>query len=152
MDYNFRTIFSLRQLSKMWFLGYCGIFLGNSKCVWWRWRWWFYINININIIYIDIYVSGRNGDTIRTMSRQSKAKIIVDRTDSTSTSSEFVEIELKGSQVAIVTAKVVALWKVLFIFCWSQDDDLVFMNFIQHSCRGIQNRLQQLHRRPRRWL
>jgi len=55
---------------------------------------------------LSVAIVGRNGDTIRSLTRQSKAKIVIDKQDKRSETLPVV-IGLTGTEAAIDTAKVV---------------------------------------------
>jgi transcription antitermination factor NusA-like protein len=57
-------------------------------------------------------IIGRNGDTIRALTRQSKAKITIARTESRNTDAE-VTVQLQGVPLAVETAKMLILEKVV---------------------------------------
>jgi len=57
-------------------------------------------------------IIGRNGDTIRTLTRMSKAKIIISRTETRNVEETIVTVQLKGSPAAIDLAKSLILEKV----------------------------------------
>jgi len=65
---------------------------------------------------IFVMTSGRNGDTIRSLTRQSKAKIVIEKPERTNEAVPVV-ISLTGTAEAIDTAKVkTVLWSCL-AFC-----------------------------------